>query len=47
MLAKSEILQILSHLPFQVEGSSFEMEGEMLCFLLTFNTGNETTHFLK
>lgn len=45
MLAKSEILQILSHLPFQVEGSSFEMEGEMLCFLLTFNTGNETTHF--
>lgn len=45
MLAKNDILQVLSHLPFQVEGSSFEMEGEILCFILTFNIGSETTHF--
>lgn len=45
MLVKNDILQILSHLPFQVEGSSFEMEGEMLCFLLTFKIGAETIRF--
>ena len=45
MLTKNDITQILSHLPFQVEGSSFEMEGEMLCFLLTFNIGAKTVCF--
>ena len=45
MLDNNDILQILSQLPFQVEGSSFEMEDEMLCFLLTFNIGGETIRF--
>lgn len=35
-MTEKEVLEVIEHLPFQVEASSFEMVGESLRFILTF-----------
>lgn len=45
MLTQSEIINILSHLPFQVEGTSFEMANEVLSFTLNFKVKSEVISF--
>lgn len=45
MLTQNRIQQILYHLPFQVEGSSFRMAGNELFFTLTFNIESRIIKF--